>query len=266
MTSEHDYRNAVRYLQNLLNGGLMGARGTSPLMTAIEACELQIPKHPISKSWSPNLCPHCNADLGGDCNDGYYENPHYDRCPVCGQRLDYSFNCLIKTDASLVKGSLSESYGETELLANLYGKIICIEDDANGMSPTETVPTPVDVFDIILGYREASELISFAEDMKKRALHAALETARYALKKWDKDGISIQSSLEKCFCTIPMGSTEAYNLSCATDILSNHPSSEACELFYNGIEWKCYPDDTELNDVIAHPEQYIVIPVLFSDK
>lgn len=38
MTSEHDYRNAVRYLQNLLNG----------------------------------------------------ENPHYDRCPVCGQRLDYS--------------------------------------------------------------------------------------------------------------------------------------------------------------------------------
>ena len=178
----------------------------------------------------------------------------------------YSFNCLIKTDASLVKSSLSESHGETELLANLYGKIICIEDDANGMSPTETVPTPVDVFDIILGYREASELVSFAEDMKKRALHAALETARYALKKWDKDGISIQSSLEKCFCTIPMGSTEAYNLSCATDILSNHPSSEACELFYNGIEWKCYPDDTELNDVIAHPEQYIVIPVLFSDK
>lgn len=73
-------------------------------------------------------------------------------------------------------------------------------------------------------------------------------------------------SLEKCFCTIPMGSTEAYNLSCATDILSNHPCPEACELFYNGIEWKCYPDDTELNDVIAHPEQYIVIPVLFSDK
>ena len=79
MISENEYLNAVRYLQNLLNGGLMGARGTSPLMTAIEACELQIPKHPISKSWSPNLCPHCN-----------YENHHYDRCPVCGQRLDYS--------------------------------------------------------------------------------------------------------------------------------------------------------------------------------
>lgn len=178
----------------------------------------------------------------------------------------YSFNCLIKTSADVVKESLQKSQGETELLSNLYRKIICTEDDANGMSPTETIPTPVDVFDIILGCREASELISFAENMKQRALHTALETARYALKKWDKDGISIQSSLEKCFCTIPMGSMEAYTLSCATGILSNHPCSEACELFYNGYEWKCYPDDTELNDVIAHPEQYIVIPVLFSDK
>lgn len=90
MTSESEYRNAVRYLTNLLNGGLMGAKGTRPLNAAIEACELQIPKHPISKSWSPNLCPHCDADMGGDCDDGYYENPHYERCPVCGQKLDYS--------------------------------------------------------------------------------------------------------------------------------------------------------------------------------
>lgn len=60
-----------------------------PLRAAIEACELQIPKQPISKSWSPNLCPHCEADLGGVCNDGYYENPRYERCPVCGQRLTY---------------------------------------------------------------------------------------------------------------------------------------------------------------------------------
>ena len=45
MTSESEYRNAVRYLTNLLNGGLMGAKGTRPLNAAIEACELQIPKH-----------------------------------------------------------------------------------------------------------------------------------------------------------------------------------------------------------------------------
>ena len=42
--------NAVNYLTKLLNGGLMGERGSKPLRIAIEACELQIPKQPISKS------------------------------------------------------------------------------------------------------------------------------------------------------------------------------------------------------------------------
>lgn len=90
MTTETEYQNAVNYLTKLLNGGLMGERGSKPLRIAIEACELQIPKQPISKSWSPNLCPHCDADLGGDCNDGYYQNPHYERCPVCGQNSNTS--------------------------------------------------------------------------------------------------------------------------------------------------------------------------------
>ena len=89
MTTEAEYKHAVTYLTRLLNGGLMGERGSKPLRTAIEACELQIQKQPISKSWSPNLCPHCDADLGGVCDDGYSENPRYERCPVCGQRLTY---------------------------------------------------------------------------------------------------------------------------------------------------------------------------------
>lgn len=70
MTTETEYQNAVNYLTRLLSGGLMGERGSKPLRIAIEACELQIPKQPISKSWSPNLCPHCDADLGGDCTMG----------------------------------------------------------------------------------------------------------------------------------------------------------------------------------------------------
>lgn len=90
MATENDYKQTVYYLTKLLNGGLLGEKSCTPIRTAIEACELQIPKHPISKSWSPNLCPHCNADIGGDCDDGYYENLHYERCPVCGQKLDYS--------------------------------------------------------------------------------------------------------------------------------------------------------------------------------
>lgn len=48
-----------------------------------------IAKRPIRKSWNPNRCPTCNADLGGECDDGYYDNPYYDRCPECGQDLDY---------------------------------------------------------------------------------------------------------------------------------------------------------------------------------
>lgn len=43
MTTETEYQNAVNYLTKLLNGGLMGERGSKPLRIAIEACELQIP-------------------------------------------------------------------------------------------------------------------------------------------------------------------------------------------------------------------------------
>lgn len=74
MTTETEYQNAVNYLTKLLNGGLMGERGSKPLRIAIEACELQIPKQPISKNWSPNLCPHCDAlnlyDIDYDLDDG----------------------------------------------------------------------------------------------------------------------------------------------------------------------------------------------------
>lgn len=56
---------------------------------AIAYLEKDIPKKPIKQNWSPNLCPTCKADLGGKCNDGYYENPRFDRCPECNQKLDY---------------------------------------------------------------------------------------------------------------------------------------------------------------------------------
>ena len=56
---------------------------------AIREVEKCIPKKPICKSWSPNRCPTCDEDLGGECDDGYYQNPWYERCPKCGQILDY---------------------------------------------------------------------------------------------------------------------------------------------------------------------------------
>lgn len=48
-----------------------------------------IPTRPIEEKWNPNLCPQCGADIGGECNDGYYENPHYTRCSECGQKLKW---------------------------------------------------------------------------------------------------------------------------------------------------------------------------------
>lgn len=44
---------------------------------------------PITEEWAPNRCPTCNANLGGNCSDGYYENPIYEVCPNCRQRLYY---------------------------------------------------------------------------------------------------------------------------------------------------------------------------------
>ena len=55
----------------------------------IHELEKCIPTKPIKESWCPNRCPNCGANLGGECDDGYYENPYYEYCPQCRQILDY---------------------------------------------------------------------------------------------------------------------------------------------------------------------------------
>lgn len=55
----------------------------------IHELEKCIPAKPIKESWCPNRCPNCGADLGGECDDGYYENPYYEYCHQCRQVLDY---------------------------------------------------------------------------------------------------------------------------------------------------------------------------------
>lgn len=55
---------------------------------AIIALEKNIPKEPVREDWEPNRCPTCLGDLGGEVlGDGYYENPYYEWCPRCGQKL-----------------------------------------------------------------------------------------------------------------------------------------------------------------------------------
>lgn len=59
------------------------------LLFAISEVEKCIPQEPIRQPWYPNRCPACDTNLGGRCNDGYFENPYYEFCPNCRQVLDY---------------------------------------------------------------------------------------------------------------------------------------------------------------------------------
>lgn len=56
---------------------------------AIKEVSKCIPAKPIREDWNPNRCPCCGADLGGECDDGYYQNPCYEICPDCRQVLDF---------------------------------------------------------------------------------------------------------------------------------------------------------------------------------
>lgn len=72
---------------------LLSTNQWEPVRTELEFAirEVQkcIPAKPIRERWNPNRCPTCGADLGGKCNDGYYQNPYYEICPECRQSLDY---------------------------------------------------------------------------------------------------------------------------------------------------------------------------------
>lgn len=61
---------------------------------AIQEVSKCIPTKPIRERWNPNRCPCCRADLGGECDDGYYQNPYYEICPECRQALDYEREIL----------------------------------------------------------------------------------------------------------------------------------------------------------------------------
>ena len=46
----------------------------------------------IAKNWNPSMCPRCKESFSEfePCFDGYYNRAtSLDRCPFCGQRLDW---------------------------------------------------------------------------------------------------------------------------------------------------------------------------------
>ena len=54
--------------------------------------EISYPMAVITEEWNPSVCPRCNESFYDfePCFDGYYNRAsNLDRCPFCGQRLDW---------------------------------------------------------------------------------------------------------------------------------------------------------------------------------
>lgn len=93
MKKEYDKYKDVKYWKNLINTlkaiPVKDSQRTA-MKEAITAVGKNIPIEPVREDWEPNRCPTCFGDLGGEnLGDGYYENPFFERCPRCGQKLKY---------------------------------------------------------------------------------------------------------------------------------------------------------------------------------
>ena len=50
---------------------------------------INTPREAICERWDPTTCPTCEEAFDEECNDGYYENSYLDKCPYCGQKIEY---------------------------------------------------------------------------------------------------------------------------------------------------------------------------------
>lgn len=90
---EYDKYEDIEYWEKLINTlktiPVKDSQRTA-MKEAITALEKNIPKEPIKENWEPNRCPTCFEDLGGEVlGEAYYDNPCFERCPRCGQKLKY---------------------------------------------------------------------------------------------------------------------------------------------------------------------------------
>lgn len=87
-SSEYMAKESIKVLSAMLSTHQWEAV-RSELEFAINELKKCIPTKPVVEKWSPNRCPNCEADLGGECYDGYYKNPYFEFCPECRQVLEY---------------------------------------------------------------------------------------------------------------------------------------------------------------------------------
>lgn len=58
--------------------------------------ELNTPVPVLIEDWNPSICPTCHKDFSDfePCDDGFYKRVvGMERCPYCGQMLDWSEVC-----------------------------------------------------------------------------------------------------------------------------------------------------------------------------
>ncbi len=54
--------------------------------------EINTPLRPIQEEWNPSKCPRCKGSFFDyeECDDGYYKRAYnLERCPLCGQKLEW---------------------------------------------------------------------------------------------------------------------------------------------------------------------------------
>lgn len=55
--------------------------------------DINHPMRVVTEKWNPSSCPRCGEGFQEyePCDDGYYKRAvTMDRCPFCGQKLDWS--------------------------------------------------------------------------------------------------------------------------------------------------------------------------------
>lgn len=79
--------NAGEYLSDYIIGNNEFMKGYQQALESINH-----PMAVIKEKWNPSVCPRCKNDFYDiePCHDGYYERATgMDKCPFCGQKLDW---------------------------------------------------------------------------------------------------------------------------------------------------------------------------------
>lgn len=118
------------------------------------------------------------------------------------------------------------------------------------------IATPVEY---ILGLEKPEEIANYANNM----MTSARKMAHALIKANPQELAASEGNIEKMVDALPLDSTSSYRIRSAFEILDNVPNYECVDLFLTNGTWRVFPQEDELKKVLAHPEDYAVIRILF---